>query len=1006
MANLIGQSVGRYQILEQLGEGGMATVYKAFDTRLDRDVAVKVIRRAAFPPEQLDHILKRFEREAKALAKLSHPNIVGIIDYGEYEGSPYLVMEFLPSGTLTQYLGKPVPWPEAARLLLPVARALQFAHKKGVVHRDIKPANILITDSGEPMLSDFGIAKILESEETTNLTGTGFGIGTPAYMAPEQWAGRVGPQSDIYSLGVVFYEMVTGRKPYTADTPSAIMLKQATEPLPRPKTFAPDLPDSVEKVLLKALAHKPENRFADMAAFVDASEQVLAGQSKGKRSTGSKPVFAPKVQPPAETKATFVQRESPSGAVPEAARRPESQLASIPGKRIIGSRWAAIGAGLIVLISIGVIGLRGQFSASKPPTAALIATLSPTGMFTGTYTRIYTPTATPFPKFPIYHAVSFPESLLPISSERAAGVDLITRLGDGILVQAAWSPDGSTLAVASSTGIYLYDAITKEEIQFIESSEGVKFLAFSPDGTLLAGGMRGWSVRIWQVSDGSLLRTMEGHSGAVTSVAFTPDGTMLASAGWDGTIRYWQVSDGRLVMTWSPKRRGLLSIAFSPDGAVMACGTSKGEIFLWRVSDGIMVRILYGHLDRVQSVAISPDGSLLASASLDKTVRLWHLSDGTLFRILEGHADQVQSVAFSADGSLLASGSTDQTIRIWRTSDGVFQKTLEGHSSSVDSLAFSPDGTTLASVGQDKRVLLWQIPDGEQIYAIENHENSILAAAFSPDGTSLAFGGSPGPSVSLVRVSDGTAIAFFNGHTSSVYGVAFSPDGTILASGSSDSIARLWRTADGLPIYTLSGHTCGVNSVAFSPDGSLLATGSCDNTVRLWRVSDGSLLSTLEGHSEGVQTVAFSPDGTILASGSADKTIRLWRIPDGTLIRSLTGHSGLIHSVAFSPDGVLLASGSGDNTVRIWRIANGTIARVLYGHTDEVSGVAFSPDGSLLASASYDITIRFSRVSDGVLVSTLKGHTHSLYGVVFSPDGSLLASYSFDGTIRLCGIVT
>jgi serine/threonine protein kinase len=264
MPSLIGQSIGRYHILEQLGEGGMATVYKAFDTRLERDVAIKVIRRNAFPVEQHELVLKRFEREAKALAKLNHPNIVGVIDYGEYEDSPYLVMPYFPGGTLKERLGKPVPWQDAVRLLLPIAHALQFAHEQGILHRDVKPSNILITRSGEPMLSDFGIAKILEGGETTALTGTGVGVGTPEYMAPEQWTGMACLQSDVYSLGVIFYELITGRKPYVADTPAAILLKQATEPFPRPIQYVPDLPEKVERILLKALAHAPEDRYQTM----------------------------------------------------------------------------------------------------------------------------------------------------------------------------------------------------------------------------------------------------------------------------------------------------------------------------------------------------------------------------------------------------------------------------------------------------------------------------------------------------------------------------------------------------------------------------------------------------------------------------------------------------------------------------------------------------------------------------------------------------------------------
>jgi tRNA A-37 threonylcarbamoyl transferase component Bud32 len=292
MSNLTGQTIGRYHILEQLGEGGMATVYKAYDTRLERDVAIKVIRRDAFPPNQLDHILKRFEREAKALARLAHPNIVGVIDYGEHEGAPYLVMVYLRGGTLKQRLGKPVAWQEAAQMLTPIAEALEYAHENHIVHRDIKPANILLTEKGQPMLTDFGIAKLLEGSETQTLTGTGAAIGTPEYMAPEQWTGQAVAQSDIYSLGVVLYELVTGRKPYIADTPAAVFLKQVSDPLPRPKFFMPGLPDAVEHVLLKALAKKPEDRYQSIGEFATALKQLVyeGGQVAQKKQVPQAPV--------------------------------------------------------------------------------------------------------------------------------------------------------------------------------------------------------------------------------------------------------------------------------------------------------------------------------------------------------------------------------------------------------------------------------------------------------------------------------------------------------------------------------------------------------------------------------------------------------------------------------------------------------------------------------------------------------------------------------------------
>ncbi len=279
MSGLIGQNFGRYQILELLGEGGMATVYKAYDTRLEREVAIKVIRRDAFPPDDMDMMLKRFEREAKSLGRLSHPNIVGVIDYGEHEGSPYLVMVYLSGGTLKDRLGKPMPWQEAIRLLLPIAYALDYVHDHNIINRDVKPSNILMTEKGQPMLTDFGLVKIFgDQDKNTTLTSSGTGLGTPDYMAPEQWTGEPTALSDLYSLGVVLYEMITGYRPYTADTPAGVLLKQATESLPLPKKYIPDLPKDVESVLLKVLAKEPSDRYPNMHAFIDELQNLLAGR--------------------------------------------------------------------------------------------------------------------------------------------------------------------------------------------------------------------------------------------------------------------------------------------------------------------------------------------------------------------------------------------------------------------------------------------------------------------------------------------------------------------------------------------------------------------------------------------------------------------------------------------------------------------------------------------------------------------------------------------------------
>jgi serine/threonine protein kinase len=268
----IGQNIGRYRITDKLGTGGMAIIYKAYDTRLERDVAIKVIRTKAIPAQQHERLMKRFQREAKAQAQFNHPNIVPVYDYGVHEGMPYLVMEYIPGGTLKERISGPVDVQQAVAWVLPIADALAYAHQQGIIHRDVKPSNILITQDNKPLLTDFGIAKVLEANEGT-LTATGMGVGTPEYMAPEQWRGETTEVSDQYALGVVLYELLTGQKPFTAETPVAIALKQMKDPLTRPSQLVPGIPEEVEKVIFKALARNPDDRYESMEAFY----QALAG---------------------------------------------------------------------------------------------------------------------------------------------------------------------------------------------------------------------------------------------------------------------------------------------------------------------------------------------------------------------------------------------------------------------------------------------------------------------------------------------------------------------------------------------------------------------------------------------------------------------------------------------------------------------------------------------------------------------------------------------------------
>lgn len=449
MADPAGQYFGRYSVTQRLGEGGMAVVYKARDERLDRDVALKVIRKGGFPSDALDEVLKRFEREAKSLAKLSHPNIVKVHDYGEHDGSPYLVMEYMPGGTLKKILGKPIPWQIALRLLLPVARGLEYAHQRGIVHRDIKPANILITESGDLMLSDFGIAKLFEADQSMHLTGTGMMIGTPEYMAPEQWDGKPSAQSDLYSLGIVLYEMVTGHKPYQADTPISLMIKQATEPLPSPHQFVADLPEAVESLLVKSLARDPRDRFADMKALIRTMEAQLASVPT---------VQLPQLDPSAPYNATLVpadvsasqleistevdlppkapdSRMSTGDSTPAAIAQTGSTRSTTQTRRpaTIGLFAILGGVGFVVILGIGAIVLLWlsgmlQKPAAPAPTPTRVQSL-PLVLPTDT------PSPTPEPEPELGFTLVEPQSVL----EMAPGLKGLSELAGEEYTSESWN---------------------------------------------------------------------------------------------------------------------------------------------------------------------------------------------------------------------------------------------------------------------------------------------------------------------------------------------------------------------------------------------------------------------------------------------------------------------------------------------------------------------------------------------------------------------------------------
>ena len=384
------RTIGRYEVEREIGRGGMAVVYKAFDPRLERAVAIKLIQSGAFGSNIFGHIRERFEREAKALAKLDHPNIVKVLDYGEHEGAPYLVMDYLEGATLKE-VRKPLRVETAVRLLRPIAEALDYVHRHGLLHRDVKPSNIMITKEERVVLTDFGIAKWIEDEgELFTLTGTGVGIGTPEYMAPEQGRGKqLDGRSDAYSLTIVFYELITGKKPYGGDTPLDVLMNQVSEPIPDPRELVPELNESVKRFLDRALAKKPEDRYPTMRDYLRDFDglrlQALAGRGAKPSGTMGTGEIRTELRSEAGTDSSvrfgrtdlqkvheagsggqtgdqFVQPVRPVQAAPQAAQQPLQAARQAAGQavnqRAPKRRGWLIGALAAIAVVAGAIGIR------------------------------------------------------------------------------------------------------------------------------------------------------------------------------------------------------------------------------------------------------------------------------------------------------------------------------------------------------------------------------------------------------------------------------------------------------------------------------------------------------------------------------------------------------------------------------------------------------------------------------------------------------------------------
>lgn len=600
MTDLIGKSLGPYHILEQLGEGGMATVYRAYDTQLERDVAVKIVRRDAFPPGEVERVLKRFEREARALATLSHTNIVRVIEYGKHEDEPYLVMEYVPGGTLKQKLGRPIPWWEALELVIPIAQALQYAHSLGIVHRDIKPSNILLTQAGVPMLTDFGIAKVLNPEDGLTLnTTTGVGMGTPDYMSPEQGLGeQVDARTDIYSLGVVLYEMLTGRKPFNADTAMAVIVKHINDPLHKPSHSVSGLPGSVDSLLMKALAKKPESRYQDMGEFASAMEKLIANAPR-------------KIRQPKNDWSITLSR-GPSGKTRLSAR----SLA-----------WAALGIAVIALLGwFGWLGRTGESSAAAPTANAVFTSAFQTAQVIRTQTAVYRSTASP-------ESLSLSDSVTSPTPYFAAGYGTIQY----------FSPTYSdiySLDLQSGEITRVYDGLSAASLCKFGSMQPWPALAWSPDGTKIACWLKDGNLNMGNNTLGVGVRDLA--SGAEfelsrspdagyffyqpdSSLQWSPDGTYVAyDIFWGGPSNFTiseAVPDGNHLVVggqhprWTQDGKNIIYFGLTMNARLIEWQDQATQV------DNV-TELVGASWSTLQGPVISPDGLDLAGLDLDGKLML------------------------------------------------------------------------------------------------------------------------------------------------------------------------------------------------------------------------------------------------------------------------------------------------------------------------------------------------------------------------------------------------
>ena len=1054
----VGQKLGRYKLLERVGEGGCGVVYVAEQTEpVRRRVALKVIKLGMDTKE----VIARFEAERQALAMMDHPNIAKVLDAGTTDvGRPYFVMELVRGIRITEYCDQNnLPTQERLDLFIKVCQAIQHAHQKGIIHRDIKPSNILVTlHDGVPVpkVIDFGIAKATEGRLTdaTVYTQLHQFIGTPAYMSPEQaeMSGLdIDTRSDIYSLGVLLYELLTGRTPFDGKElmsmgldamRKAIREKEPVRPSTKLATLQGDertttakrhalemprlihqLQGDLDWIVMKCLEKDRQRRYE--------TANGLAADLK--RHLGNEPVVA---RPP-----------SASYRLQKAFRRNKlmfSAATAVLAMLAVGitvSTWQAIRATRAEreqnkLRGVAVDALdgekvqraqaeterqRAEANAEKANAAAIQSRRSQyaADMFAataeiekGSYGNARNFLREYFPREGLEELRGFEWRYL---WHMSAGQQLNIYPVNGQIIDMAWSPDGDLMAAASSdrTVKLLHAGTGEAKNIFTNGADFNVSVAFSHDGNGLAvAGLRS-PVRFWDVRDGRLIFTLTNFVSA--RVACSPAGPLLA-VGTGGDWWGQKGSNVHLVDINSGKELRTLTnagdrIAFSRDGKRLATANSghwqTGQsVILWDVDSGEKLHVL-GQQRQVLGMAFSPDSGLLAIGNRYGDVTLWNLNDFSHSTLREATGDYARSVTFSPDGRWLAVAMLTQEVEIWDVETRRLVKRLRGHTWDVNAVAYSPDGSQLASGCLDGTIRLWDPhpPTIQKLMPEVSFAQNMKAGfpTFSPDSRTMAAAMANGETHIVDTTTADWSVRTVL--TNAGLPITFSRDAsTLLTLESAAGILRRWNAASKALLSTTRLETTNVTwgYSSITPDGHLLALANNRGPIEIFETRTGRRIDRLERRGL-IDSIELSRDGQLLAIGTGNSGV-LWNIAERRAMWTAKGHRDRVFSIRFSPDQKMIVTGSWDSDARLWDVATGKELAVLTGHTASVLNCAFSPDGRTLATKSDDRTIRFWNLATFRQVASIPlDYTGSIQGnfLAFSPDGQMLTAHD-SGPGLLC----